>query len=161
MRIVRGDFDVQLRPSGAAIAHIMRKRLSKAEKNGIGIAYCTLVSFNAVEEDVLRYAVDKIDGERTRRGGCMFKVGITHGPYFRFFNRKFGYKWESPPWQHMETIWCSYPKHCAWLEKALISYYRAVEAKGLQNIRNGDDSRPASAPCFVYCVFGRPIYTRT
>jgi hypothetical protein len=76
----RGDCYVE----SAGIAHIMRKRLSKAEKNGIGIAYCTLVSFNAVEEDVLRYAVDTIDGELTRRGGCMFKVGITHGPYFRF-----------------------------------------------------------------------------
>ena len=132
----------------------MRKRVSKAAKHCIGTGWCRQVRFNAEEDDVLAFAVAKIDEERRRRGHCRFKVGITHSPYFRFFNRKFGYACESPPWAHMEVLWVTMPKRCGSLEKSLISYYRARHSLGLTNIRNGDNSRPKFAPSFVYCVFG-------
>ena len=143
-------------PSSSEVAHTMRKRISKAAKNGIGTTWCKLVSFHAVEDDVLAFSVGKINGELACRNGGRFKIGITICPYFRFVNRRFGYKWEVPPWGHMEVLWVSMPAHCGWLEKALIRHYRAVRMGSLQNIRDGDDNRPKVAPCFVYCVFGRP-----
>ena len=106
---------------------------------------------------------EKIHGLLQAREICIFKIGITRDPYYRMFNKEFGYTQCGEIYDRMDLLVASYPGVCACLEKLCIQ--RMCSRQGCRNDAPGGESAPASGLCYLYvvslpCGDGRPIPRR-
>lgn len=85
---------------------------------------------------VLKHVFGAIDKYRKAARPCIFKVGLTHDPVFRFTNDKFGYIHAKPPWDGMKVVFCSY-------ESISTSY---VEAAAIQRFMGHSFALRGSTP---------------
>ena len=56
---------------------------------------------------ILKHCYETLDRTLSKYKPCIFKVGITHCPHFRFFNETFGYVHERDKWEHMLVVYAS------------------------------------------------------
>ena len=101
-----------------------------------------------------------VDGMLVSFGPCIFKIGITHNPYHRMHNPRYGYACVGELYRGMQVLVFSYPGVCAWLEKALISFF--ASRPGCRNVAGGGESAPEEGVCYLYlvhqfCGDGQPL----
>ena len=78
---------------------------------------------------VLRHVYKFVDRLIQREWPLIYKLGYTHCPYSRWWNRKYGYVLEKCQWQRMTVIYCGADTtSAAYIEAALIQRYKGILA---------------------------------
>lgn len=90
---------------------------------------------NAVAGAVLEHGIKVIERTFSRQDPCIFKVGFTHNPVFRWCNDTYGYAHAVEKWSDMIVFYASpEPFSAAMLESALIEKYRSISAASSENL---------------------------
>ena len=80
---------------------------------------------NATAGVILKGIYDTVDHILKVHQPCIYKLGFTHDPYFRFHNNIYGYSRELDQWEKMTVIYASHePISCAFVEGALIQRHK-------------------------------------
>ena len=76
----------------------------------------------------LKHCYDVMDKMLEAQKPCVFKVGYTHCPYFRFYNKKFGYTYDPyDKWEKMVVIYCSSEAISpGYIEAAIIQRHKGI-----------------------------------
>lgn len=53
---------------------------------------------------ILKHCYDVVDNVLESQYPCIYKVGLTHDAHFRFYNQKFGYRYERDKWEKMLVL---------------------------------------------------------
>lgn len=70
---------------------------------------------------VLKHSQRVLDAMFSKNDPCIFKVGWTHSPVWRWANKLYGYQQAVEKWTHMKVLYVSNEPHSpAMLEAALI-----------------------------------------
>ena len=100
----------------------------------VPISFC-LPKANAVAGAVLEHAIKVIERTFSKQDPCIFKVGFTHNPVFRWCNGTYGYAHSVEKWSNMTVFYASpEPFSAAMLESALIEKYRSISAASSGNL---------------------------
>ena len=91
-----------------------------------------------------------VEGILTRTGICIFKIGLTHDPFWRMYNKGYGYAVRGELYSRMHVLLASFPEICGHIEEALIAAKR--DQPGCRNMNPGQESMPTSGLCYVYVV---------
>lgn len=74
---------------------------------------------------IMKHCCETMDKYLRMHKPCIFKVGYTHCPSFRWNNPKFGYKYDCDKWEKMVVIYCaSEAISPAFVEGALIQRHK-------------------------------------
>lgn len=80
---------------------------------------------NATAGVILKGIYDTVDHILKVHQPCIYKLGFTHDPHFRFHNNIYGYIRELDQWEKMTVIYASHePISCAFVEGALIQRHK-------------------------------------
>ena len=100
----------------------------------VPISFC-LPKANAVAGAVLEHAIKVIERTFSKQDPCIFKLGFTHNPVFRWCNGTYGYAHSVEKWSEMTVFYASpEPFSAAMLESALIEKYRSISAASSGNL---------------------------
>ena len=100
----------------------------------VPISFC-LPKANAVAGAVLEHAIKVIERTFSKQDPCIFKLGFTHNPVFRWCNGTYGYAHSVEKWSEMTVFYASpEPFSAAMLESALIEKYRSISAVSSGNL---------------------------
>ena len=107
---------------------------------------CSPRGLQALSQSLLQH----VEGILARRGICIFKIGLTHDPFWRMHNNGYGYAVRGELYSCMHILLASFPEICGHIEEALITAKR--DQLGCRNINPGKESMPPSGLCYVYVV---------
>ena len=99
---------------------------------------------------VASQAIRRTEGILEARGICIFKIGLTHNPLKRMYNRSYGYARRGELYSRMHVLLMSFPGVCAWVEEIAIAALRGKP--GCRNTSPGGESAPDRGLCYVYVV---------
>ncbi len=102
------------------------------------------------EDVVLRASAIVRERLAHHRGLCIFKIGITHDPNFRFWSDKFGYARKGELYSDMVVLASGPCVLVADLEARLIAEWRSVS--GCRNDAPGGENAPRQSPAYCYLV---------
>lgn len=77
---------------------------------------------------ILKHCYEAIDRMLSKQTPCIFKVGYTHCAHFRWYNRKFGYKYDvANKWHQLVVIYAANETISpAFVEGALIQRHKGI-----------------------------------
>ena len=100
----------------------------QSKASDLPISFC-LPKLNAVAGAVLQHGIKVIEKTFSKQDPCIFKVGFTHNPVFRWCNDTYGYAHSVEKWSGMTVFYASpEPFSAAMLESALIEKYQSISA---------------------------------
>lgn len=80
---------------------------------------------NMLAGQILSHCFNAVDRILRKQEPCIYKVGFTHCPYWRFFNDLYGYFHEKDAWEFMTIIYASHETVSgAFIEAALIKQHK-------------------------------------
>ena len=70
---------------------------------------------------ILKHCYEVVDNVLDSQSPCIYKVGLTHDPRFRYHSQKFGYRHELDKWEKMIVLHASIEcVSCGYIEAAII-----------------------------------------